>query len=487
MFRISTKKWTINRRFFIKSSRCTSDLAVNHRIVLDPSCEEKLNDGLKHKRHDGIVTAKRVSLPRVLKDATFNLIEKYPISDLKKKSDDLVKYLWSRHAPVESDVILQQAKHLKLQFIKEEGVEELTELPLEEREILENKLKSKVLLTLRKKIYHWEPIRYDAFRSFLYLYGRLSFDYNAAYQVFYEISRRAVDFAPKSVFHFGSGLGSTIWACNSIWPKSTSEHFCCDISDDMNTLARLLLQGGREEDKMCIPGVSFRQFFPPSQKVKYDLVVCAFSLNELPSRDERLKTIEALWRKTEEYLVVIENGTNTGFSLVADTRDFVLKLNQNSHQADGINCQAEGYVFSPCPHDKDCPRISREDGTPCNFEVSYEKLSQTNSQKETEKGRISYVVLRKGSRTAQIAGSSWPRIVRPVSTPSKCVHLRTCTTSGHLEYSVITAAKHGRDMYWCARACQWGDLLPATTPDEVDSTSTDPSYCKEFRETGEPN
>lgn len=38
---------------------------------------------------------------------------------MKKKSDDLVNYLWSRHAPAESDVILQQAKHLKLQFIKE--------------------------------------------------------------------------------------------------------------------------------------------------------------------------------------------------------------------------------------------------------------------------------------------------------------------------------------------------------------------------------
>lgn len=47
-------------------------------------------------------------------------------------------------------------------FFVLEGVEELTELSLEEREILENKLKQKVLLTLRKKIYHWEPIRFMA-------------------------------------------------------------------------------------------------------------------------------------------------------------------------------------------------------------------------------------------------------------------------------------------------------------------------------------
>lgn len=50
---------------------------------------------------------------------SFQFFKEYPISDLKKKSDDLVKYLWSRHVPVENDIILQQAKHLELQFIKE--------------------------------------------------------------------------------------------------------------------------------------------------------------------------------------------------------------------------------------------------------------------------------------------------------------------------------------------------------------------------------
>lgn len=481
----STKKITIDRRFLAESFRCSSDLVVNHRLVLDPSCEEKLNNGQKHKRHDGILTPKRVVLPGTLKDATFHLIEKYPVSDLKKKSADLVKYLWSRHVPVESDVIVQKAKELELQILSEEGAR-LAELSLEEREKLENKVKSKVVSKLRKQIYHWEPIKYDAFRSFLYLFGRLSFDYRAAYQVFYEISQRVVDFAPKTVFHFGSGLGTTIWACDSIWPKNISEHFCCDVSDDMNTLARLLLQGGREEEEMCIPGVSFRQFFPPSPKIKYDIVVSAFSLNELPSREERLKVIEALWKKTEKFLVVIENGTNAGFSLVDDTRDFILKLNQTAlvedgfhedgfqedgFQEDGITCQASGHVFSPCPHDKACPRKSREDGTPCNFEVSYEKLSQSNDQKEMEKERISYVVLRRGSRE-DIKTGSWPRVVRPVSTPSRCVHLRTCTSSGQLEYSVITAAKHGRGLYWCARACQWGDLLPSKAPDTVDSAAS---------------
>lgn len=52
-----------------------------------------------------------------------------------------------------------------------------------------------------------------------------------------------------------------------------------------------------------------------------------------------------------------------------------------------------------------------------------------------------------------IPAESWPRIVRPVSTPSRCAHLQLCTPSGHLEYSAITAAKHGRSVsHVCLRA-----------------------------------
>ena len=32
-------------------------------------------------------------------------------------------------------------------------------------------------------------------------------------------------------------------ACNSVWHSSVMEYYCVDMSQDMNTLARLLLQG----------------------------------------------------------------------------------------------------------------------------------------------------------------------------------------------------------------------------------------------------
>lgn len=48
---------------------------------------------------------------------------------------------------------------------------------------------------------------------------------------------------------------------------------------------------------------------------KYDLVVSAYSLLELPTMHTRLETVAKLWAKTEQYLVIVEKGTNAGFKV----------------------------------------------------------------------------------------------------------------------------------------------------------------------------
>lgn len=56
---------------------------------------------------------------------------------------------------------------------------------------------------------------------------------------------------------------------------------------------------------------------------------------ELPSLESRLETALNLWNKTEHYLVLVEQGTNSGFKIINETRDFILQLD------------TESYVFSP--------------------------------------------------------------------------------------------------------------------------------------------
>nr|CAD7616716.1 unnamed protein product [Timema genevievae] len=77
--------------------------------------------------------------------------------------------------------------------------------------------------------------------------------------------------------------------------------------------------------------------------MKYDIVVSAYALFELPSSESRLETILALWNKTQAYLVIVEQGTNAGFKIVNEARDFIL---YNSKNDDNLLPQA--HVFAPC-------------------------------------------------------------------------------------------------------------------------------------------
>lgn len=98
------------------------------------------------------------------------------------------------------------------------------------------------------------------------------------------------------------------------WKSHIFEYFNVDSSRDMNDLALILLQGGKGTGKLP-KGTFYRQFLPAS-KIMYDLVVCAYSLLELPSLKDRLQTIVNLWNKTERYLVIVEQGTNAGFKVI---------------------------------------------------------------------------------------------------------------------------------------------------------------------------
>lgn len=71
-------------------------------------------------------------------------------------------------------------------------------------------------------------------------------------------------------------------------------------------------------------------------QVKYDIVLCAYSLFELESQKKRLETIINLWNKCNGYLVLIEHGTNAGFKLITEARDFLIG---------GI--KENGHVFAP--------------------------------------------------------------------------------------------------------------------------------------------
>ncbi|XP_078064566.1 ribosome assembly protein METTL17, mitochondrial, partial [Mustelus asterias] len=166
---------------------------------------------------------------------------------------------------------------------------------------------------------------YDAQLSRIYVAARLDGGYAVVTRVLHEIKKRVPEFRPRTLLDFGSGTGTVTWASRVAWGESLREYLCVDNSPAMHQVAEFLMRGGSDVDTEQVSGVYFRHFLPVSPKVKFDLVVSAFSLSELPSLAERLRVVETLWRKTENFLVLIENGTKDGHQILMEARDAVLK------------------------------------------------------------------------------------------------------------------------------------------------------------------
>ncbi|XP_064416492.1 methyltransferase-like protein 17, mitochondrial isoform X2 [Latimeria chalumnae] len=422
-------------------------LSAAPRIAQAESSLEFLKVG-PHRRHPGISCLKTVRLPAQLSEAAQLLLQNNSIRNMSEGVQDLTNFLWSRKRPVEDKELQSRAQHLEQRLRgTESGLDTESANPVE-AERWERRLKVRVLNELRKSTYHWKPLSYDEDLSLIYMAARLDGGYAAVSRAFQEIKKRIPQFEPLTLLDFGSGTGSVAWAAHQFWGNSIREYMCVDSSSAMNKLAEFLLTGGDESQKPLINEVYFRQFLPVSPKVQYDLVVSAFSLMDLPNSATRIQTILTLWRKTRDFLVLVENGTKEGHQTLMEARDIVLE----------------------CSHDLPCPKLAEKIVLPCNFVQAYHPLPFTwNPDVKLEK--FSYLILRRQSRGSE---ESWPRIIQPVQRRARHVHCHLCSNSGTLEHVVITARKHSRDLYRCARYSEWGDSLPAIFCDSETILGSDP-------------
>ncbi|XP_005284273.2 methyltransferase-like protein 17, mitochondrial isoform X1 [Chrysemys picta bellii] len=408
-----------------------------------------------HRRHPGVLHLRSVRLPAELVKAAQLLVEQSTMHGLKDQVVALTNYLWSRKRPLEASELQRRGQQLEQQL--REKVQPHTadaSSPLTDAE--KEKLQRRVLNRLRKTTYHWEALRYTDELSLVYMAARLDGGFAAVSRAFHEIQKRVPAFAPRTLLDFGSGTGSVSWAAHGAWGQTLREYLCVDSSAPMLTLAERLLQGGSESPQTPLfPGVYFRQFLPVSPKVKFDVVVSAFSLNELPSLAERRETIQTLWRKTDGFLVLVENGTKEGHQMLMEAREIVLGGGDKV-----LHDPREAHVFAPCPHHLPCPRLNPERPLPCNYLQAYHPLPfHWNPALKEE--LFSFLILRRGPGEGE---EPWPRITQAVLGCARHVHCHLCCADGSLQHAVITARRHGRDLYRCARLSHWGDRLPVTMP-----------------------
>ncbi|XP_006190896.2 methyltransferase-like protein 17, mitochondrial isoform X1 [Camelus ferus] len=418
-------------------------------VVPGVSQVDNKSDFLKkrcHRRHPGILQLSCVRLPQALADAAQLLLLESSMPITEKQVQALTSYLWSRHLPVEPEELQRRAVYLEKKYLENADSSKM-----------EEKLHEAVLRALRKTTYHWQELSYNEGLSLLYMAARLDGGFAAVSRAFHEIQARLPEFQPKTLMDFGSGTGSVTWAAHSTWGQSLREYMCVDSSAAMLELAEKLLKGGSESGVPSVPGVFFRQFLPVSPKVQFDVVVSAFSLSELPSKADRADVVQTLWRKTGHFLILVENGTKAGHSLLMDARDLVL----NGKEKSPLDPRP-GFVFAPCPHELPCPQMTASKPLACSFSQAYHPIPFSWNKKPKEE-KFSMVILARGSPEE---ATRWPRITQPVLKRPRHVHCHLCCPDGQRQHAVITARRHGRDLYRCARVSSWGDLLPVITPSE---------------------
>ncbi|XP_012885156.1 PREDICTED: methyltransferase-like protein 17, mitochondrial isoform X1 [Dipodomys ordii] len=413
-----------------------------------------------HRKHPGILRLPHLRLPQTLANAAqLQLLAFYlwpvenPMPNMEKRVQALTNYLWSRQLPVEPEELQKRAMDLEKKFLENSDSFQT-----------EEKLREAVLHVLRKTTYHWQNISYNEELSLIYMAARLDGGFAAVSRAFHEIHSRIPEFKPQTLMDFGSGTGSVTWAAHSTWGQSLHEYMCVDSSAAMLNLAEKLLKGGSESGEPHISGVYFRQFLPVSPKVQFDIVVSAFALSELPSKADRTEVVQTLWRKTNRFLVLVENGTKVGHRLLMDARDLVLKGKEKSSLD-----PRPSFVFAPCPHELPCPQLTASPPLACSFSQAYHPIPFSWNKKPKEE-TFSMVILARGS-PEEI--NRWPRLTQPLFKRPRHVHCHLCCPDGHMEHAIITARRHGKDLYRCARVSSWGDLLPVIVPAEFPPSPTD--------------
>ncbi|XP_060112587.1 methyltransferase-like protein 17, mitochondrial [Heteronotia binoei] len=405
-----------------------------------------------HRKHPGVVHLRPVCLPPELIEATKLLMAGSSMRNVEEQAKALTNYLWSRKRPTEETELLKKARYFEQKLRGEVAPPE--DLPSELDQGKQKELEREVLTAVRKTTYHWVALNYTEELSFLYMAARMDGMYAAVSRAFHEIEKRVPNFQPSTLLDFGSGTGTVSWAAHNIWGKTLTEYMNIDSSSAMLALAERLMKGASQDQDLRFSGVYFRQFLPVSPKVKFDLVVSAFSLNDLPSYSERVKTIQTLWRKTNSFLVLVENGTKEGHQMLMEARAVILKGTDKV-----VHDPREPHIFAPCPHHLPCPRLSSDRPLPCNFIQAYHPLP-FRWKPQLKEERFSFLIL---CREAGEANEPWPRITQPVLCRSRHVHVHLCCPDGTLQHVCISPGNHGRDLYRCAKASNCGDRLPVLT------------------------
>lgn len=273
----------------------------------------------------------------------------------------------------------------------------------------------------------------------------------------------------RTVLDLGSGPGTALWAAQQVFPTLTSAT-AVERDPKLIEIARRLSAWGSNNASNNAsndaPHSALRQAVwlqgdltatiptASTPNAAWDLVVCSYTLNELPEA-QRPEFIRRAWARTGKLLVVVEPGTKSGFANILAVRTRLL---------------AQGATLAaPCPNALACPMASGGDW--CHFAARVERTAEHRRVKSATLGhedeKFCYVAFSRSpapgspspatdSRTSAAGEVQSPgaRIVRHPKVFSGYTQLTLCR-EGEIAATTITRSK--KEDWRRLKRLGWGD------------------------------
>ncbi|KAJ2758513.1 37S ribosomal protein S22 [Coemansia sp. BCRC 34490] len=323
--------------------------------------------------------------------------------------------------------------------------------------------------------------------------------YGPVFNVLLELADRLPGFAPTSVLDFGCGPAPVLWAAQEIWGP-VARYLGVDVSEDMLQSAESLAASVPRH--LRAQNIEFARYLAPLPPAptgtgsgRFDLVVAAFTLSDLASDAMRKSTVETLWRRTSDTLVLIDRGSPNAARMIGDARTQLLALERKAAAGGGGGSSAERAEGEPAvdihtfaPFANDLPDPTDRTTAWIHFSQRVQRPMCTmltkKSKTNVEDLRYTYVIMRRGQRPpppeaiqareeapAALRGGGVPRdqLARAAHHWARAV-LPPIKRKGHVIVDVVTreaalqrwtfTRSHDRSAYRDARKARWGDLIP---------------------------
>ena len=271
---------------------------------------------------------------------------------------------------------------------------------------------------------HLGPKLYNGLGALAYATARLPSTYAAIKNVMKRLKQSAkTSWEPRTILDFGAGPGTAAWAAQSVWPSSTIQVTAVEASSSMANLGYEIMNlcSQRPNSDQSTSETSVQQhnegyngqsldirwgpYFPRDRKrlTKFDVCIAAYSLNELHNDVQRHQVLNKLMHSSQKYIILIEPGTPHGFSIIEDSRRYILKVSRKL----GIPY----HVVAPCPHDGPCPLAGARSWchfSQRHFRTEEQRIAVTSltgkAPRDTYVERFSYIILERGLRD-EVQGS----------------------------------------------------------------------------------